>query len=185
MSYHSKILKKIEHSDWPDFERNDFLGELHDLAVSLYEKRSIEGYLASFLIFQQLSEEILKLLIQHSNFFMQLSVFPQEYAPPKTGGKTFGYLIGELESSVCDKKTKNLIKKAKDLNSLRINLVHKIALKTSVSDIRRQAKSARGLYDKILELFLDIRDKYHVSFSKYSDDLNNYKELATEYLVDE
>jgi len=170
MSYHSDLLKRIERTDWPEFQRNGFLYELHELANEMHSQKSVAGYLASFLIYQQLCEEIVRLLIGCSDLFLQCQVFPQEFKPKKLDSKTFGQLIVELENGVCDKQTYDLIKKCKELNALRIRMVHRITLKTSVRDIERQAKSAKRIYDQIYKLFDKVRDQYNVTFGKYDAD---------------
>mgnify|MGYP001591666922 FL=1 len=182
MSYHSDLIRKIDRMDWPDFSRNAFLSELHNVANEMYSRKTVEGYLASFLIFQQLSEEIVKLLIQNSSLLLQLSILPREIKERDVSGKTFGQLIGELEKGANDKDTKKLIKECQRLNGLRTNLVHRITLKTSVRSIQRQASGAKKIYDKIYDLFEQIRDQYRISFSKYADDVEEYKEVVHDYL---
>jgi len=168
--YQNNLIDRIERTDWPEFNRNGFLFELHNLANSMHNQRSISGYLSSFLIYQQLCEEIIKLLIECSNLFIQCTIFPNEFKPKKLDGKTFGQLIIELENGVCNDETHLLIKKCKELNALRIRMVHKVTLKTSVKDIEKQAKSAKKMYDQAYKFFSEIREVYNISFGKYNAD---------------
>lgn len=63
MAYKDDILIKLEDSNkWPGFERPEFLDELNELADSSFEKKTIEGYLASVLIYHQLTEELIRIL---------------------------------------------------------------------------------------------------------------------------
>ena len=52
MAYEDDILIKLENPDnWPGFELPDFLNELNELADNAFKKKTIEGYLASVLIY--------------------------------------------------------------------------------------------------------------------------------------
>ena len=44
------------------------LDELNELADKAFEKKTIEGYLASVLIYHQLTEEFIRILIESSTF---------------------------------------------------------------------------------------------------------------------
>ena len=64
MSYTTDLIERIrDSSKWPDFERPHFLDELADIANQAFSKDTIEGYLASLLIYQQLGEELIRLLL--------------------------------------------------------------------------------------------------------------------------
>ncbi len=184
MDYHKNLLKKIKEKEWPDFDRSDFLDELDQLAMEMYEKKTTEGYLASFLIFQQLSEEMLRLLIRLSDLYLQFSILPLEIKSKDLNKKTFGQLISELKNSVCDFETKELIINCREMNDLRIRLVHKITRKTSVEDIQKQSMQAKKIHGKIYSLFEIIQDDYYILLSRYSDDYENYKEMIDEYLIE-
>lgn len=170
MSYHEEVLKKVENKDWPEFKRRLFLSQLDDLAEKMYSEKTVSGYLASFLVYQQLCEEWVKLLIECSDFRMQCALFPQEIRPRLIERKTFGQLIVELESGVCDDEIRTFIKLCKDLNNLRIKMVHKITSKDTIKDIGKQARQGKGLYDRAYTVFDSIRDRYHMTFSDYISD---------------
>lgn len=178
MKYHKNILDRLgDANNWPQFHRPDFLQELNDLADDAFRKRTTEGYLASLLIYHQLCEEMTKLLIECSSFYLQLQIFPHQLKLRDLKGKMFGELIRELGYSVLDKDIERFIKKCKELNSLRIRMVHKITLKTSIGDISRQCRKAQQLFNSILVLFNTIYDDYRVSFSHYNKDIDELKEL--------
>jgi hypothetical protein len=178
MDYHKNILKKMKFADWPDFERGNFLNVLDQLAKEMHEKDTTEGYLASLLIYQQLSEEILRLLDKYSNLLIQCSVFPQEINFKDLDGKTFGYLIGAVENGLLDDELRKLLKICKDFNALRNRIVHKITLKNDVTDIRRQARQARKYYDKIFTSYEIIIDNYRLTLKDYHKNYEEYEELV-------
>ena len=129
------------------------------------------------LIYHQLCEEFTKLMIKCSTFYMQLSVFPQELKEKDLNGKMFGELIKMLEHLPLDNDTKNYIAKCKELNNLRINMVHKLTLKTSVSEISKQCKKVKLIFKQLFELFDEIYDNYRIKFHDYKKDIEDFEEL--------
>lgn len=168
MTYHRNIISRIKDSEnWPGPERPDFLDELNEVADNSFNKDTVEGYLAALLIYHQLTEELIKIIIDCSEFYIQLRVLPQEYAKKDLKGKMFGQLIQELKHSVSDDYTKKLIDKSQKLNALRIKMVHKLTLKSSLTDIKKQCKQAKKLYDSIFELYENIYDNYRLTFKDF------------------
>lgn len=166
--YHKKIIDRIKNSDsWPRPERGDFLDKLDEVANNSFNKNTVEGYLAALLIYHQLTEELIKILIDCSEFFIQLSIFPQEYIKRDLTGKMFGQLINELKHSVTDNCTKKLITQSQKLNKLRIEMVHKLTISSSLIVVKMQCKQVKEIFDSIFELYEDIYDNYRVTFSKF------------------
>jgi hypothetical protein len=177
-SYTKSILDKLRESDnWPCFERSNFLQKLNDIADNSFSKKTFEGYLASLLIYHQLCEEFTKLIIKSSIFYIQLSVFPQELKGKDLNRKMFGELIRELEHLPLDENTKKYIQKCKELNGLRIKIVHKLTLETSLSDIKRQCKKVQIIFNQIYELFDEIYDNYRVVFSYHKKNIEDLEGL--------
>jgi hypothetical protein len=87
MSYERELIITVRDSDkWPSFERGDFLDELDTIANEALSKNTVEGYPASLLIFHQLREEMVRLLLKDAQFFIQLSVFPAKFVIPEGRG---------------------------------------------------------------------------------------------------
>ena len=62
------------------------------------------------------------------------------------------------------------------LNALRIEIVHKLTLSSSLIDIKRHCKQVKKLFDSIFELYENIYDNYRVTFKdfkKYPDELED------------
>lgn len=178
MAYEDDILTKLENSDnWPWFERADFLDELKGLADEAFDKKTFEGYLASVLIYHQLVEEFIRIIIESSTFYIQLSVFPQEYQNRNLKKKMFGQLMQELNQSVLDEETHLLLEKANNLNSLRIEIVHKLTASDTVQKINKQCEKVQAIFNEIFELFEEIYDRYRVTFKDYKKDIADMREM--------
>ncbi len=175
MKYHNQIIKRLNDSNkWPNFINENFLVELNKKANQMYVDGTLEGYLASVLIYQQLIEEMMKVLIDCSDFYIQLSVFPQEYNRNFKSIRMFGEMIGDLKNGVIDDDISQFISKCNDINKLRIDVVHKLVTKTSIENIKDQCKKVNNLFMETLGLFEDKFDVYRTTFhdqSKYIDDM--------------
>jgi hypothetical protein len=173
MSYKNDLIAKITDSEkWPDFERSDFLATLDGIAERAFSKKTLEGYLAALLIYHQLSEELVKLLIRDAQFLIQVSVFPYEINFPEKKKLMFGQLIDELKSTVEFDFKSDLIEKCVEVNALRITIVHKLTKHTSISAIQKQVIKVKNLYDEIFELFDKIHDNFRVDLHSYSKDID-------------
>ncbi|HRS68000.1 MAG TPA: hypothetical protein P5564_05275 [Paludibacteraceae bacterium] len=182
MAYEDEILKKLANSDnWPSFERPDYLTDLNLLADNSFDTKTIEGYLASVLIYQQLTEEFIRILIECSTFYIQLKVFPQEFQNRSLKKKMFGQLIQELTLSVIDENIRQLAELANDLNNTRIQIVHKLTKNDTINQISEQCESVKATFDKIWELFDDVYDNYQVTFKDFRKDIDDFKDLIGNY----
>ena len=72
MSYEEDIKTRVRNSEhWPDFDSPDYLDSLDELAEESLKKNNIERALAAVLIYHQLVEEQMKILLQSAKFFIQ------------------------------------------------------------------------------------------------------------------
>lgn len=178
MSYQEKLYKRInDNEEWPHFQKSNFLENLNSFADNIYSKKTTEGYLAALLIYHQLCEEMIKILIECSSFFVQCAIFPGEIKAVDLKKKMFGELIKELKRGSMNKEIEIFIKKCENLNALRIRMVHKITLKTSIKDISRQSKQAKKYFDEIYKIFDEIYDKYSVIFHNFKKNSEDWLEL--------
>lgn len=178
MAYKDDILIKLENPNkWPGFERPEFLDELNELADSSFEKKTIEGYLASVLIYHQLTEELIRILIESSTFYIQLRVFPQEFQDRKLKNKMFGQLIQELNQSILDEKIHIFVEKAINLNSLRIEIVHRLTTSETIKKVKKQCEKVQIIFNEIWKLFDEIYDNYRVTYKDFKKDIDELQEL--------
>ncbi|MDP3903153.1 MAG: hypothetical protein Q8Q40_04170 [Methylococcaceae bacterium] len=172
-------LTVCDSENWPSFERPSFLDELDEVANEALSKNSIEGYLASLLIFHQLSEELIRLLLKDAQFFIQLSVFPAEIVFPEKRKLMFGQLIEELKSTISFEDKDKFIEKCMELNKHRIDIVHRLTTRSSLANLEIQLLKVKELYDAIYELFDDIHDSFRLCFKDFK------KDIFLDYSIDE
>lgn len=173
MDYKQELINRIKKPDrWPEFDRPDFLNELNSIADDAFEKNTIEGHLAALLIYHQLCEEIVRLILRDAQFFIKLAVFPAEINFPEKKRLMFGQLIEELKSTLSFRKKDELIEKCLELNKYRIDIVHHLTKRTSLSDLQHQVNEAKSLYEEIFDLFEDAHDFFRVCFKDYKKDVD-------------
>ena len=179
--YQRDFLTRVRDSDaWPGLQRGDFLQTLNDFADRAAATHTTEGYLAAFLVYQQLVEEMVKVLVDCSTFLIQCRVFPLEYRGPKLTRKMFGQLLVELETGITDNHTSRLLSKCRTLNDLRIRMVHKITLKESLADIKRRASRAKRLFNEIFTLYDEIYDDFRLAFKDHKKDIEELEDMVNE-----
>lgn len=187
MSYHSDLFQRIKDRDWPWFPRADCLDELDSLGTKMFQKGTMEGYLASFLIFIQLSEEQVRLLVRLSDLYVQLQVMPSQITPHGHGKSldnlTFGQLIHEMEVGVRGERMDQIIEVAKALNSQRTGLIHRLSSQSSLEEIRTLVVRSKELHDNLANLFNEESDDYLHSFGQYSKYPEEVEELLEEFLT--
>ena len=179
MDYLREIIDRIKDSNkWPEFERPDFLEELNDLADVAISKKSIEGYLAALLIYQQLTEDMIKLLLKDHEFFLQLSVFPAEIKLPSKSKAMFGRIIENLKNTITlDDSKFEIIELANKLNSIRIELVHGLTRIPELNQIEAKVFEAKNYFDELFEKFDQEHDMFRVTFKDFEKDRDWDEEL--------
>jgi len=182
MEYLEELVERIkDNSKWPEFDRPDFLGELNFLADDAVSKKTIEGYLAALLIYQQLAEEMVKLLLKDHEFYIQLSVFPAEIRFSDKSKAMFGRVIEDLKNTITlDESKYELIELANKLNQIRIELVHGLTKIPDLKQIEAKVLNAKELFDEFFEKFDEEHDKFRVSFKDFSKDRDWDEELQEE-----
>lgn len=166
----SLILKVRDSSQWPSFDRDDFLEELEELAFEAFSKKSTEGYLAALLIYHQLCEEMVRLCIRDSQFYVQLAVFPAEIRFPNNEKKMFGQLLEELRNSISFSEKEQFFSKCSELNGLRIEVVHKLTRQEAIFFLEMKLLDVSQLFDEISELFSSIHDFFRACFKDFKKD---------------
>ena len=182
MDYLAKIVEQIKDPDrWPAFDRPDFLEELNELADKAISKKSIEGYLAGLLIYQQLAEEMIKLLLKDHEFFIQLSVFPAEIKFADKSKAMFGRVIEDLKNAITlDESKFEIIELANKLNSIRIELVHGLTKIPNLKQVKAKVLKAKKLFDDLFEKFDQEHDMFRVTLKDFRKDHDWDEELQDE-----
>ncbi|MFZ1134516.1 MAG: hypothetical protein WAN69_06200 [Candidatus Korobacteraceae bacterium] len=172
MSYEEDIKHRVRTTELrPDFESPEFLGALDDLAEESLAKTTIEGALASVLIYHQLCEEMLRLLLQCAQFFIQLAIFPAELIFPERKRQMFGQLAEELRGTMSFLHKGEILELAASLNTSRTDFVHKLASRQTLDDVVSQATEVKHNYDQLFLKFEDARDEFRVAFKDFRKDV--------------
>ena len=172
MEYLRSLTERInDHDKWPDFDRADFLEELNEIADKAMEKRTIEGYLAAMLIYQQLAEEVIKVFLLDHEFFIQLSVYPAKIEFPTNEKIMFGKRIEKLKNTIfLDESKDEIIELANKLNQIRIELVHGITKIPNLADVEKKVVKAKDYFDTLLSTFEMAHDMFALSFKDFRKD---------------
>jgi len=156
---------------WPCFDRPEFLARLEKVANRALERRTVEGYLAAILVFHQLTEEMLKLLIRDSQFLVQVALLPWRVAPTIRRKQTFGQLQQELRASVDFPGKARFLSIIDQINAVRIEVVHNLAARNSTGGLRRDSVTAKRVYEKAYAIFDKAHDGFRVDFSGFRKNL--------------
>jgi hypothetical protein len=172
MSYEDDIKHRVNTVElWPDFESPDFLDTLDKLAEESLEKNTVEGALASVLIYHQLSDEMLRLLLQCAQFFIQIAIFPAEMTFPERKRQMFGQLIEEVKNTMSFVNKVEILELATLMNKHRIDLVHRLASRQTLDDVVSQATEVKQIYDQLFTKFEDAEDSFRLSFKDFRKDV--------------
>jgi len=135
-----------------------------DVAVHL-------GTLAAVLIYHQLVEEMLRLLVRDSHFVTQVALRPSRIEFASQPRQMFGQLQQEIREAVDFSQKAKLLKLADAINRIRVEVVHKLTRRGSLSGLTRDARRAKSTYDRIFAIFDDAHDDFRVVLSAYKRDL--------------
>ena len=170
-AYRSRVLERIQHRDqWPDFERHEFLTELKEIADDSFSQNTTAGYLGALLIYHQLLQEMIVLLILDAEFYLQLTVFPEQIIIPIKKKAMFGELMSELERTVNFGDKSEFIKHCNELNTIRIDLAHRLTKKTYIRTIEDLARRAKSIFEDGFESFEKAHWWFTLKFKNYAKD---------------
>jgi len=164
--YWTDLLEKLrDHSRWPSFPRPDWLKELEGIAVRSLNSGTEEGAIAAILLLHQLSEEQLRVLIECSEFYLQVCSLPAPLRLP--GGKskkTFGQRVHQLKASIDFPGKDVFLPKTEEMNKLRNKLVHGLTRKTKASQLHLMAERADKCFGELWEVFDQSYDWFRECF---------------------
>jgi hypothetical protein len=171
MPYLEDLIAQIKDREkWPDFDRGDFLIELNEIADDAYSKHTIEGYLAALLVYHQLIEESLRLVLRWCEFFMQLQLAPTEYHIKLPKKAMFGQIVEEVRKTIDFDHRDELVALAEKVNGERIQLVHGLTKHESIETLSARAKEIKNLFDGYFVKFDDVRDWFLLVFKDLRKD---------------
>lgn len=165
------FIDQINDSEhWPGFDSPDHLNDLNEIADESFNKHTIEGYLAALLIYHQLCEEMAKLLIEDSRFFIKASIYPSEIEFSSSNKIMFGRTIEQLKETVDFNEKELFIQKCQSFNQVRNSLAHGLTKQTSIVDIKKKLEKIKKIFDEIFELFDSAHDWFCLCFKDFRKD---------------
>jgi hypothetical protein len=170
------FLDQIVNHNWPSFDSPEHLNELDEIASDAFNKHTIEGYLAALLIYHQLCEEMINLLVEDSKFFIKAAIYPAEINFSAKDKIMFGRALQDLRESIEFGGKKEFVEKCTELNRIRNGIVHNLTKKTSLDDVKRSLQKVQKLYESIFTIFDAEHDEFCVAFKDFR------KDKFTEYL---
>jgi hypothetical protein len=77
-------------------------------------------------------------------------MYPFELNKPKTKEiKMFGSVLMEMENSISFQNKETILEKAKELNKIRIDIVHKLTKLNALESLKNQTQNAWELYNSL------------------------------------
>ena len=165
------VVRIRDSSQWPSFENASHLSDLDTLADVANGLGTLEGYLAALAIYHQLCDEMAKLLVKDSEFFIQLSCYPTDIYFPKPKQQMAGQVLSQLEFAVEFEGKTEFIEKCRVMNSLRNNVFHNLTKQTSLAELKGKLSQISKLYEDIFELFSTSHDWFRICFKDFQKDV--------------
>ena len=170
--YERELRRRVRDAAlWPSFSSPEFLERLERVALRALSRRTADGDVAAVLIYHQLVEEMLSLLIQDCQFQIQLSLWPSEVRFRIRQRQMFGQLQQLLLDSIEFPGKERFLRDAGRLNTIRIEVVHHLAKRGSLRGLRRLALRARSNYERCFSAFDVAHDEFRVVFKDFRKDV--------------
>lgn len=163
--YRAALINRLkDHANWPSFDNPDFLDALDALAARAAKRRTLDGQLSALLIYNQLAEEMTRLLLECARFYIQLRLRPAEIRFKDPSKPMMGYWIGQLENTIDFDGKDEFIRYVRELNQLRNTVFHGITKHPSAEVLKRRLKPAKKLHDQLFGRFHDSYDWFRLCF---------------------
>lgn len=180
--FSSEAFKTVlNHDNWPEFRRPEFLDELNRIADEAFKKETIDGYLASVLIYQQLTEEIIQLLVEYNNLFVRASVLPLNIRLKELGDETLGKKIEAMKFCIDFDNKEEFVRSVTEFNKIRNKLVHKLTRKNSLEEIEELSKQAKKHFDNSFDNFESYLEHMRQCLH---DKSKEFQEAITDAVID-
>ena len=168
MEYFRKLEEFILSEElWPAFRNPESIAELERVAAEVYSKGSLEGSLSSILIYQQIAEEMVWVLLKDCQSMIKICLMGQaEIIFSDQHKAMFGRLIDELKNTINFENKIEFIRECNALNSIRISVVHGLSKNTELAEIRTMAEQAKKHFESIRALYTESH-KYFCDYFEH------------------
>ncbi|MEW8348254.1 MAG: hypothetical protein AB2687_08075 [Candidatus Thiodiazotropha taylori] len=161
-----KLLDRLnDQEQWPGIHSVEYFNKLQSIAKESLGRKTTDGYLASVLIVHQIAEELIKILIDDAEFYIQLKLYPYPFKKQVQKNRMFGQIIRDLESTVWFQNKVYIIENAKALNRIRIKVVHGLADSGALDPLQSDAEEAWALYSNLQCMWYGAHMIFHSEFA--------------------
>lgn len=182
MKYEEKLVKAVKNPDgYLGFDDPSTLSYLDGIADDSYHKGTTEGYLVAAVIYHQLTEKILLMLVAYSDLIIQANIYPEKMDTYYQDLDSFGKLMKRHKTTVDFSKKSKILNNADQLNKYRVQLVHKMVELKHEDNIDMVSKNIRDNFEAIFRDWKDAmkwfyrqldllrsQEKWNQLFEKYS-----------------
>jgi hypothetical protein len=177
MDYDDKMEKLVVSNElWPSLRNPEFIGELESIAEDAFSNSTIEGYLSSVLIFQQIAEEMTRVLLKSSQMLIKIGLWgTAEINFAKQDSTMFGRLMDELKKTIAFDEKGDFIEECNKLNEIRIRLVHGLAKSSNLSHIDELAQKAQHHFSLLKSIYYTAHGKFILLFENEKSELIDAK----------
>jgi hypothetical protein len=166
LTRHERELRRRlkDSNSWPAFLNPDFAERLERTGIRAIERRSTEGDVTAIIIFHQITEQMLRVLIADAQFFVSVSVMPMRITFSDPPRQTFGQVLAMLRNGVEFKDKDRLLTLSGALNDLRNGVAHRLLHRGSLAGLRRDAHRSHRLFDRVSSIFAAAHDEFRTTF---------------------
>jgi hypothetical protein len=157
--YVADILSRPEES-LPDIADLDWFVDLSHEADRSFERGTVEGSFSAVLIYTQLTEEMLRILVSFSRLLLKAGIYPEAIHFADNRKMTLGGLVYELENSIAFHRKDRMILLCRRLNAARNEVMRRIMAREKAAGIRKGVSEIRGLFRRIDGSFDAAYDQY-------------------------
>ncbi len=174
MTYEENIKSMLaDSSQWPNYSKPDVMGRLDEMADDALSVDNIDerSCIASILILQQLTEELIKVLLKSCNFLVQVSLLPLEIYLKDHRSKMFGRVLEDLKATITFPEKDELIGLANKINKERIDIAHGLIEKASFKNLPKTAMQVRDDFEEFFKLYSSAHDWTRLCLKDLKKDL--------------
>lgn len=171
--YERELRKRLADSDsWPAFPNPDFASRLERVGLRALERRSTDGDVTAIVIFHQLAEQMLRVLVADTQFFLVVSAMPTPVTFHEPRRQTFGDVLQRVRFGVEFRRKDSLLSLAEALNNIRNDVAHRLLQRETLAGLRRDAQRARSLFKRIFSIYDTAHDEFRIAFHSLAKDLD-------------
>src|ERR1051325_1493868 len=164
-NYEREIRRRLQDANaWPGFLNANFAERLERIAVDSLARRTSYGDVAAIVIFHQLVEQMLHVLIADVQFFEAASILPARISFPEPQRQTFGQVLNVLRFGVEFSHKERLLNLAEALNKIRNSIAHRLLRRGTLRGLRNDARRSHRIFNRIFSIYDSAHDKFRVTF---------------------